>query len=52
MALESILIERFKPLRTEQNIEWQFIDGSIIKAYQHSNRAAPKNIKRWGKYCR
>jgi len=33
-------MQLFKSLRDEPDLEWTFIDGSIIKAHQHSVGAA------------
>jgi hypothetical protein len=30
----------FKDLVQEPDLEWEFIDGSIVKAHQHSSGAA------------
>jgi len=32
------LMDIFKALCHEPDMEWQFIDGSIVKAHQHSSR--------------
>ena len=34
------LINIFKTLAVEPDLEWEFIDGSIVKAHQHSSGAA------------
>jgi len=37
---KGILMRLFKSLKVEPDMEWTFIDGSIIKAHQHSAGAA------------
>ncbi|WP_426358084.1 IS5 family transposase [Pseudocolwellia sp. HL-MZ19] len=46
---KGIIIELFKLLSTESDMEWQFIDGSIVKAHQHSTGAASKKHEGIGK---
>jgi transposase len=37
------LISIFKALIQDPDLEWEFIDGSIVKAHQHSSGAASIN---------
>lgn len=46
---KGIIIELFKLLSTESDMEWQFIDGSIVKAHQHSAGATSKKYEGIGK---
>jgi len=46
---KGIIIELFKLLSTESDMEWQFIDGSIVKAHQHSTGATSKKHEGIGK---
>lgn len=39
----------FKALVQEPDLEWEFIDGSIVKAHQHSAGAACKENQAIGK---
>jgi hypothetical protein len=41
--------EVFRALRYEPDLEWVFIDGSIIKAHQHSTGARTGNDEGIGK---
>jgi transposase len=43
------LIEIFKSLVQAPDLEWEFIDGSIIRAHQHSTGAASKDNQAIGK---
>lgn len=43
------LIRIFKALVQEPDLEWEFIDGSIIKAHQHSAGASSSEIEAIGK---
>lgn len=43
------LIAIFKTLVQEPDLEWEFIDGSIIKAHQHSTGAASEKNEAIGK---
>ena len=43
------LLKVFNALATEPDLEWEFIDGSIIKAHQHSSGAAYKQETAIGK---
>ncbi len=43
------LINIFKALIQDPDLEWEFIDGSIVKAHQHSAGAAGKNEQAIGK---
>jgi transposase len=38
------LMQIFKSLIQEPDLEWQFIDGSIVKALQHSTGASSASI--------
>jgi len=40
---KGILMRLFKRLRHEPDLEWEFIDGSLIKAHQHSTGAATQD---------
>ncbi len=39
----------FNALKTEPDFEWVFIDGSIVKAHQHTKGAATKEDEGIGK---
>ena len=39
----------FKSLSKEPDLEWEFIDGSIVKAHQHSSGAASDENQAIGK---
>ncbi|KTD59725.1 ISSod6 transposase, partial [Legionella sainthelensi] len=43
------LIQIFKTLVQEPDLEWEFIDGSIVKAHQHSAGAPNKEEQGIGK---
>jgi transposase len=43
------LMNIFKALVQEPDLEWEFIDGSIVKAHQHSTGAAGKEEQAIGK---
>ena len=43
------LIKIFKSLVTDPDLEWEFIDGSIVKAHQHSTGAATEDDEAIGK---
>jgi transposase len=43
------LIKIFKSLVQEPDLEWEFIDGSIVKAHQHSTGASGKEDQAIGK---
>ena len=43
------LINIFKALIQDPDLEWEFIDGSVVKAHQHSAGAADKNEQAIGK---
>ena len=43
------LMNIFKALVQEPDLEWEFIDGSIVKAHQHSSGAAGKKEQAIGK---
>lgn len=43
------LISVFKTLVVEPDLEWEFIDGSIVKAHQHSTGAVGKEDQAIGK---
>ena len=40
----------FKSLIQDLDLEWEFVDGSIVKAHQHSTGAASKNDEAIGKF--
>ena len=46
---KGILLEVFESLRQDPDMEWQFIDGSIVKAHQHSAGAASNQNEAIGK---
>ena len=46
---KGILQRLFKKLITEPDFEWIFIDGSIVKAHQHSAGASSKEDEAIGK---
>ncbi len=46
---KGILLNLFKSLSNETDSEWLFIDGSIIRAHQHSTGARTKNDEAIGK---
>ena len=48
-TMEGILYRLFKKLITEPDFEWIFIDGSIVKAHQHSAGANSKEDEAIGK---
>ena len=48
-AKHNKLMRIFKALCTEPDMEWQFIDGSIVKAHQHSSGAEKKEETAIGK---
>jgi len=39
---KGILMRLFKSLSANSDVEWEFIDGSYVKAHQHSTGAASK----------
>jgi transposase len=39
---KGILMRLFKALSAVSDVEWEFIDGSYVKAHQHSTGAASK----------
>ena len=43
------LMQFFNDLVQEPELEWEFIDGSIVKAHQHSAGAASKQVQAIGK---
>jgi len=43
------LMSIFKELVQEPDLEWEFIDGSIVKAHQHSTGAASEENQAIGK---
>lgn len=43
------LMDIFKSLVQEPDFEWEFVDGSIVKAHQHSTGAASSNNEAIGK---
>lgn len=46
---KGIMLELFNALKKLSDIEWEFIDGSIIKAHQHSMGAASNSVEAIGK---
>jgi len=46
---KGVLMRLFKSLRVEPDLEWEFIDGSIIRAHQHSTGAATQDSEAIGK---
>jgi len=48
-SLKGRLIKIFKSLVQEPDLEWEFIDGSIVKAHQHSTGAASDGDEAIGK---
>ncbi len=43
------LFQMFKSLVQQPDLEWKFIDGSIVKAHQHSSGAPYKDVQAIGK---
>ena len=43
------MLELFNALKKLTDIEWEFIDGNIIKAHQHSMGAASNSVEVIGK---
>jgi transposase len=48
-SLKDKLMKIFKVLVNEPDLEWEFIDGSIVKAHQHSTGAASNEDEGIGK---
>ena len=48
-SLKGKLMSIFKALVQEPDLEWEFIDGSIVKAHQHSAGAASEENQAIGK---
>ncbi len=48
---KGILMRLFKSLRHDPDLEWEFIDGSMIRAHQHSTSAATQLSEGIGKSC-
>lgn len=46
---KGVLMKLFKALSDEPDTEWEFIDGSIVKAHQHSAGAGTGNAEAIGK---
>jgi transposase len=46
---KGILIELFRALKSEPDLEWVFIDGTIVKAHQHGAGAVSDNTEAIGK---
>lgn len=46
---KGVLMRLFKSLRHEPDLEWEFIDGSIVKAHQHSTGARTEDDEGIGK---
>ena len=47
-----VLMRVFSVLRYEPDLEWEFIDGSIVKAHQHSTGARTEDDEGIGKVLR
>jgi len=48
-SLKGKLVSIFKALVSEPDLEWEFVDGSIVKAHQHSTGAASEGEQAIGK---
>lgn len=48
-SLKNKLMKTFQSLINEPDLEWEFIDGSIVKAHQHSTGAASDKDEAIGK---
>lgn len=48
-SLKNKLMDIFKSLVIDPDLEWEFIDGSIVKAHQHSTGAASEEDQAIGK---
>ncbi len=48
-SLKNKLMAIFKSLVQEPDFEWEFVDGSMVKAHQHSTGAARSNEEAIGK---
>lgn len=48
-SLRGKLMKIFKSLSQEPDLEWEFIDGSIVRAHQHSTGASSTNNEAIGK---
>jgi len=48
-SLQEKLIKLFRVLAVEPDLEWTFLDGSIVKAHQHSSGAAHEQETAIGK---
>lgn len=46
---KGVLMRIFRSLRHEPDLEWEFIDGSIVKAHQHSTGARTEDDEGIGK---
>lgn len=46
---KDVLMRLFNSLRYEPDLDWEFIDGSIVKAHQHSTGARTKDNEGIGK---
>jgi transposase len=46
---KGVLMIVFRALRYEPDLEWEFIDGSIVKAHQHSTGARTEDDEGIGK---
>jgi transposase len=46
---KGVLMRVFRALRYEPDLEWEFIDGSIVKAHQHSTGARTEDDEGIGK---
>ena len=49
MVKERCFNEAFKSLRYDPDLEWEFIDGSIVKAHQRSTGARTEDDEGVGK---
>lgn len=50
-SADNKLMNIFKSLVTEPDLEWEFMDGSFVKAHQHSRGAASKQDEAIGQSC-
>lgn len=46
---KGILVTLFRTLKSEPDLEWVFIDGTIVKSHQHGTGAATDNAEAIGK---
>jgi len=52
MIKKGILMSFFSVLRYDPDLEWEFIDASIVKAHQHSTGARTEDDEGIGKVLR